>query len=72
MSNRSGLFPLKIAISLFVGNLNISSLFNRFLCNTVVFLSPYSKNSPSIELDFLIEEVSAVETPIKSQKNPCR
>lgn len=71
LSKRSGLLPLKMVSNLVVGSLNISSLFNRFLCIEDIFLSPYSKMSPSIELDFLTDLLSAVETPSKSQKNPC-
>lgn len=68
LSNKSGLFPRKFTISLFVGIRSISSLFNRFLCNVDMLFCPYCPKSPSSELSFLIELVSTVATPIKSQK----
>lgn len=69
LSKRSGLLPLRIASNLVVGSLKISSLFSKFLCKVEIFFWPNSPISPSKEFSFFIEMFSAVETPIKSQKN---
>ena len=69
LSKRSGLLPLRIASNLVVGSLKISSLFSKFLCKVEILFWPYSSISPSNEFSTFKDVVSALDTPIKLQKN---
>ena len=69
LSNSIGSLPFNIPNILLVGNLKTSSLFNKFLFTVEIFFCPYSVKSPSSEFDFFTDIVSAVEIPVRSEKN---